>query len=104
MPSFELVSLEEAILRSTLTGKRGGIIKEYLGYIDRLGEGQAGKLRAGEGENPGAIRRRLGAAAKLVGKELVIKRDGDDVYCWLQQGEETKPKRGRPPGPRKSEA
>ena len=64
MPKFELVSLADAEINSA-TGKRAQIIREYIGYIDRLSEGQAGKLVAAEGETTGAVRRRLGAAAKL---------------------------------------
>ena len=83
MPSFELVSLEEAMKKSATTGKRGEVIKEYLGYIERLEEGKAGRLQVTEGEKPGAMRRRLGAAAKLVGKKLVIKRVGEEIYFWV---------------------
>ncbi len=48
MPKFELVSAEEAMMKSA-TGKRSRITKEYLGYIQRLKEGQAGKLQPAEG-------------------------------------------------------
>ena len=56
-----------------------------MGYIDRLEEGQAGKLQASEGETTQAIRRRLGAAAKLAGKGIVIRRAGEEVYFWVEQ-------------------
>ena len=64
MPTFQLVSLADAEINSA-TGKRAQIIREYLGYIDQLPKGQAGKLVATEGETAGAVRRRLGAAAKV---------------------------------------
>ena len=82
MPRFELVSRSEAELK-TAKGKRAEIAKEYLGYIDQLREGQAGRLQAAEGESAAALRRRLGAAARLAGKELVIKRAGEEVYFWM---------------------
>ena len=91
MPDFELVPLDEARLQASLTGSRGAIMKEYLGYIDQLQGGQAGKLRAGEGETTAAIRRRLGAAAEQAGKELVVRRVGHEVYFW----------EGRPAAPRR---
>ena len=90
MPEFELVDLQEAQLRST-TGRRAEIIREYLGYLEQLQEEQAGRLHATEGETTVAIRRRLGAAAQLAGRTLVIKRVGDAIYFW----EEPSPARGR---------
>ena len=84
MPKFELVSADEAMIKSA-TGKRAQITREYLGYIEQLKKGQAGKLSAGEGETVGAIRRRIGAAAKQSGKDLIIKRVDDDIYFWTQR-------------------
>ena len=93
MPTFELVSRDDAEIKSA-TGKRAELMKEYLSYLEQLGEGQAGKLQPSEGETAGAVRRRLGAAAKLAGKELVIKRNDDDIYFWVKAG--TGRRRGRP--------
>ena len=92
MPTFELVSLADAEINSA-TGKRAQIIREYMGYIDRLPKGQAGKLVATEGETAGAVRRRLGAAAKLAGKDLVIRRADDGVYFWIRSGPSKSPRR-----------
>ena len=100
MPAFELVRLDEAMIKSA-TGKRAGMMAEYVGFIEKVQKGQAGKLQPGEGETTAAVRRRLGAAAKLVGKKLVIKRTGDEVYFWVVS------QRGRPRGrgrPRKTPA
>ena len=99
MPTFELVSVEEATIKTT-TSKRAEIINEYLGYLDQLTEGQAGKLHLSEGETAIAVRRRLGAAAKLAGKELVIKRAGDEVYFWV--GEKPRRRHGRRGRPQKA--
>ena len=93
MPNFDLVPLDEAVKKSATTGKRARIIAEYLRYIDQLKGGQAGKLRAAEGETIAAVRRRLGQEAKQMGKDLVIRRSGEDLYFWLQQGTR---RRGRP--------
>ena len=84
--------------RSILPPESGAqIIREYIGYIDRLSEGQAGKLVAAEGETTGAVRRRLGAAAKLAGKDLVIRRADGGVYFWTRSGPSKAPsRRGRP--------
>ena len=98
MPKFELIPLAEAKL-SSATGKRAEVIREYVGYIEQLQEGQAGKLQITEGEETGAaVRRRLGAAAKLAGTDLVIKRAGEEVYFWVRSGLPGRPrrKRGRP--------
>ena len=81
MSTFELVTVEEAIMRAT-PGKRAKVLEEYLGYIRQLTSGQAGKLQPGEGESVTAVRRRIGAAAKLAGKDLVVRRSGAEVYFW----------------------
>ena len=93
MPTFELVTVEEVAMKTT-PGKRAKILEEYLGYVEQLKSGQAGKLQPSEGETTTAVRRRIGAAAKLVGKDLVIKRVGDDVYFWEPEG--ARRRRGRP--------
>ena len=94
MPRFELLPLNEAVKKSAMDGKRGQVLAEYLRFIEQLEEGQAGRLQVGVGETVGAVRRRLGAAAKLASKSLVIKRVGQEVLFWSEpQGER---KRGRP--------
>lgn len=93
MPQFESVPLQEAFSKTARPSKRTEIIQDYVGYIGQLRSRKAGRLQAGDGETIGAIRRRLGEAAKLSGAELVIRRVGDEIYFW---------KRPRRPGrPRK---
>lgn len=94
MPTFEIVSQPDAELK-TATEKRAKILSEYLGFIEQLKTGQAGRLAASEGETIGAVRRRIGAAAKLAGKDLVIKRVGEKIFFWAKPG--TGKRRGRPP-------
>ena len=50
MPEFELVSQAEAQLSSG-SGRRAETLREYVGYIQQISEGQAGKLQAAEGES-----------------------------------------------------
>ncbi len=90
MTTFDQVPLQEAMLK-TATGKSARITKEYLGYIEQLTEGQAGRLQPGEGESVATVRRRLGIAAKLSGKDITSKRQGNEVYFWFQQ--EPRPRR-----------
>jgi len=90
LPTLEIISVQEAMAK-TATGWRAKITHEYLGYIGQLQPGQAGRLAATEEESASAIRRRLGAAAKLAGIDLTIKRNNDEVYFWLPPR-----KRGRP--------
>ena len=92
MPTFELVPLEQASSRPG-AGKRAAITREYLAYIEQLKTGEAGTLRPSEGESAAAIRRRLGAAAKTAGKELVIRRSGDVVYFWAARRRRGRPRR-----------
>ena len=97
MPQFELVPMSEATLRlatgSSVTGKRAEIIREYGGYIEQLGPKQAGKLTPDEGESVATVRRRIGAAAKLANSDLVISRQGEEVFFWS-----ARKRRGRPRG------
>ncbi len=92
MPTFDQVPLQETMLK-TATGKTALITQEYLGYIEQLSEGRAGRLQPGEGESVATIRRRLGVAAKSSGKDITVKRQGNAVYFWVQQ--EPRPRRQR---------
>ncbi len=92
MPTFDQMPLQEAMLK-TATGKAAQINQEYLRYIEQLTEGQAGRLQPGESESVATVRRRLGVAAKLSGKDITIKRQGNEVYFWVQQ--EPRPRRQR---------
>ena len=95
MPTFDQLPLQEAILK-TATGKTAQINQEYLGYIEQLPEGQAGRLQPSEGESVATVRRRLGVAAKLSGKDITMKRQGNEVYFWVQQEPRARRQRRRP--------
>ena len=95
MPTLEVVLLQDAQLELSLTGKRGVIMRQYMDFIGQLEAGQAGKLIPDEGENTAAIRRRLGAAAQLLGKSLVVNRLGDVVFFWEKASSPTARRRGR---------
>jgi len=100
MPQFDVISQSEALAK-TATGKRTKILTEYLGYLEQLKPGQAGKLTPGAGERATAVRRRLGTAAKAANVDLVIRRAGDEVIFWMRSGAS----RGGPSGrPRKARA
>jgi hypothetical protein len=94
MPEFTTVSVQEAKLRTT-SGRQGRYLHAYIDYITQLPKGQAGKLRTGEEETPTTIRRRLGVAAKTLGIPLIIKRSGNDVYFWKENGTEEQPRMKR---------
>ena len=91
MPTFDILPLNEAHA-SSATGQRAALLQEYIGYIQRVAPGQAGKLEPGEGETTQAIRRRLAAAAEALGKELQVRRSANVVYFWAPET----PRRGRP--------
>ena len=95
MPRFEVLPINEAQANSA-TGKRAQILREYMGYIEQVPPGQAGRLQAGAGETISAVRRRLGAAAKALGKSLTIRRTNDQVYFWVE-GQDGRRRRGRRP-------
>ena len=94
MPEFTTVPVQEAQIR-TIPGRRGTFIHEYADYIHQLPKGQAGRLRGGESENPMTIRRRLAAAAKAMHITLIIKRSGNDVYFWREDGGDQQPRTKR---------
>ncbi len=93
MPKFDRVPLGEAKTKTT-SGERAQIVAEYVGYIEQLGNGEAGRLRAAEGETISTVRRRLGDAGRQMEKELTIRRTGDEIYFWAE--ETRRPGRGRP--------
>ena len=95
MPKFELMPLDAAMAQSA-TGKRAQIIGEYVGYIEELKAGQAGKLQVTAGEKVAGVRRRLGAAARAAGKDLAIRRVGDEIYFWPRDVAGRGRRRGRP--------
>ena len=97
MPKFKTLPLSEAMVKSA-TGKRAQMTKEYMEYIEQLPSGQAGQLEASDGESIAAVRRRLGAASRVAGKDLVIKRVGEELFFWVRPGGKgaTKRRRGRP--------
>ena len=94
-PTLEIVSLQDAKRDLSLTGKRGAVIRQYIDYINQLEAGQAGKLTPNEGETTAAVRRRLGAAAELLGKSLVVNRQGNTVFFWKESDGPTSRRRGR---------
>jgi hypothetical protein len=98
MPEFTTVSVQEAQLR-TIPGRQGQFINQYAEYIQQLPHGQAGKLSLGEDEKHTAIRRRLATTAKAMHINLIIKRSGNDLYFWREDGgaEQPTPRRGRRP-------
>jgi hypothetical protein len=80
------VSIKEVQLR-TIPGRQGQFINEYADYIQQLPTGQAGKLSIGAGEKHTAIRRRLVTSAKALNIPLIIKRSGNELYFWQENGE-----------------
>lgn len=89
MPSFSVVPIEQA-QRPPVDSKRALLLKEYQGFIERVGPRQAGSLAPEGDETPQAVRRRLGAAAILSGATLTVRRAGQTVYFWKRT------RRGRP--------
>ena len=94
MPEFTTVPVQEAQIR-TIPGRQGAFINEYADYIQQVPSGQAGRLRGGESENPMAMRRRLAAAAKAMHITVIIKRSGNDVYFWREDGGDQQPRTKR---------
>jgi hypothetical protein len=94
MPEFTTVTVQEAQLR-TIPGRQGQFINEYANYIQQVPKGQAGRLRVGEEEKHLTVRRRLVTAAQVMNIPLIIKRSGNDVYFWREDGAEEQPRSKR---------
>jgi hypothetical protein len=94
MPEFTTLSVQEAMVR-TIPGRQGSFLNQYIDYIQQVASGQAGKLHPVEREKPATIRRRLLSAAKALDTPVTIKRSGEDVYFWREDGEEEQPRRKR---------
>lgn len=106
LPKFELISQDEAQAKSKFGGRSGQVLAMYMFFIEQLREGRAGRLKPGEGETIQAVRRRLGKAAKMAGKDLTIRRVHEEIYFWLGSDESAKqpkrkPRRSVPKTPRK---
>ena len=99
MPKFELITKDEARSKSRFGGRSGQILAMYTFFIEQLEDGKAGRLKASEGETIQAVRRRLGKAAKMADKELIIRRVHDEIYFWVgseesaSQSKRTTPKK-----------
>ncbi len=94
MPTFEIVSINDAV-RSAGGSRRQQALQEYVSFIEQLPGGQAGKLTPSTGETSLTVRRRISSAAKLVGRELDIKRVGEEVFFWVKTAGSSR-RRGRP--------
>ena len=84
MPEFDLLPLGEAIDKY-VSDTHSASVAEYLGYINSLRPGQAGRLQLREGEKIGQVRMQLGTAARLAGKNVVIRRAGDEIIFWTNE-------------------
>ena len=89
MPTFTVMSQEDAALYSA-TGKRAQITREYIGYINELGAGQAGVLELDEGEAVTTVKRRLNTAAKAARKNISVDRVANNTIYFSVK------RRGRP--------
>jgi len=96
MPEFTVVPLDEARMK-TISGRQGQIVKQYSQYIEQLESGKAGRLQAAPGEKVTTLRRRLVTTAKMLGKDVTIKRSGEELYFWVKAADEEAPRRGRRP-------
>ena len=81
MPTFSILSVGEA-RGASASGKHAKLLTEYIGYIQRVGPGQAGCLTLVEGETTQAVRRRLNAAAEAMGTSLDVRRTANALYFW----------------------
>ena len=91
MPQFTTTSVEEA-QRLTGGGKRQRELAVYLESVSGLSRGIAGKVVASEGESLSTVRRRLGDAVRISGRDIEIRRTDDAIYFWLSE----RRRRGRP--------
>jgi hypothetical protein len=94
MPEFTTVALKEAKVQTT-SGRQSRYLHEYIDYITNLPKGQAGRLRIEESENTLTVRSRLVSAANALNISLIIKRSGNDIYFWREDGGDEQPRTKR---------
>jgi hypothetical protein len=94
MPEFTTVSAQEAQMR-TIPGRQGRYLNEYIDYIQHVPSGHAGKLRIGDAEKLLTVRRRLITAAQAMHIPLIVKRSGNELYFWREDGGDEQPRRKR---------
>jgi hypothetical protein len=70
-------------------------MNKYIDYIQQVPKGQAGRLKIAEEEKHTTVRRRLVTAAKAMQINLIIKRSGNNVYFWREDGGDEQPQRKR---------
>jgi hypothetical protein len=79
----------------TIPGRQGRYLNEYIDYIQHVPSGQAGKLRIGDAEKLLTVRRRLITAAQAMHIPLIVKRSGNELYFWREDGGDEQPRRKR---------
>ena len=77
-----VVSLQDAQFELFLTGKRSAIMRRYMDRNGQLEDGRTIILISDAGDSKAAIHRRLGAAGQLLGKNLIVKRQGMWSSLW----------------------
>ena len=82
MPQFSVMPVDEAV-RKAEDSAMSDALAEYVGYLSRLVEGEAGRLTPSDGEDVRIVRMRLGAAARRMNKKVIIRRAGDEVLFWV---------------------
>ena len=85
------ITLKE-VERPTGGGNREKDLAAYLESVNSLSADTAGRVVPAEGETLTMVRRRLGDAARMSGRDIEIKRTENAVYYWLKEGR----RRGRP--------
>ena len=82
MPRFSVMPVDEAVKKAE-TSAMPDALAEYVDYLSRLAEGEAGRLTPSDGEDVRTVRTRLGAAARRMNKKVIIRRTGDEVLFWV---------------------
>lgn len=80
MAKFEKARVEEMFPQKKPKGQRTAMRKQYIEYIESLGNGEVGKLVLEPQENVLTIKNRLKAAAKAEGIDIKIKSRKPYVY------------------------
>jgi hypothetical protein len=86
MPVCTYIPRTEARIATYRYRRLGEFMDEYLGYIQRVPQGRAGRLHVSvdEPESPLTVRGRLAAVAKAFTIPLTIRCTGQDVFFWRE--------------------
>ena len=81
MPEFSVLPANDAA-QEAVSAAMPEDLAPYADYLTHLNTGEAGRLVPSDGEDVRMVRYRLSAAARRMGKKVIIRRAGNEILFW----------------------